>query len=121
MLLKDVRLTLANIVSDSSKETVQVVSARPDTDKDSVIIGYKLEIATRRCSKNPVKLPKSDENKAAVEALDKLLKKQDYVEVKLKEPVIRLYAMLSNGNLISGVSIKADGFEIVDSDDDLLG
>ena len=121
MLLKDVRLTLANIVSDSSKETVQVVSARPDTDKDSVIIGYRLEIATRRCSKNPVKLPNTAEVKKNIEAIDKLLKKQDFVEVKLEEPVIRLYAMLSSGNLISGVSIKAQGFEIVDNDDDLLG
>ena len=120
MLLKDVHVELSDVVADPSKTTVQVVNARPETNKELEIVGFRVEIATRRCSKNPVKLPKSDENKAAVEALDKLLKKQDFVEVKLKEPVIRLYAMLSSGNLVSGVSIKAEGLEIVD-EPDLLG
>lgn len=120
MLLKDVRISLENIVSDPSKSTVQVVNARPETDKESVITGYRLEIATRKCSRNPVKLPNTAEVKKNIDSIENLLKKQDFVEVKLEEPVIRLYAMLSNGNLISGVSIKADGFEIVD-EPDLLG
>lgn len=121
MLLKDVRLGLENILPDPNQKTVQAVSARLETDKQSVIIGGRLEILTRRGSRNPVKFPLNEENKRLTEQVAELLKKNDTVSVILKEPVVRPYAMLSAGNLISGVSVKADGFEIVDSDDDLLG
>lgn len=124
MLLKDIKLGLENVVADPSKSTVQVVGARPVTDKESVITGYRLEIATRKCSKNPVKLPNKPEVQQNIEILQKLLKKQDFVEVRLVNHVVMAYAMLSNGNLISGVSIKADSFTIVEPDaeaEDLLG
>lgn len=63
MLLKDVKIGLENIVADPSKATVQVVNTRTETDKESVITGYRLEIATRKCSRNPVKLPNTPEVK----------------------------------------------------------
>lgn len=120
MMLKDVKIGLENISADPSKKEVQAVSARPDTDKDSVIKGYRLEILTRRGSRNPVKLPLNEENKRLTEQVAELLRKNDTVSVILKDAVVRPYAMLSNGNLISGVSIKAEGFQIVE-EDDLLG
>lgn len=122
MMLKDIRLDLSNVVANPSKSTVQVVGARPETDKESVITGYRLEIATRKCSKNPVKLPNDEKVKENIEAINNLLKKKDFVEVKLHDPVIRAYALISSDNLISGVSIKADSFTIVepDAEEDLL-
>lgn len=121
MMLSDIRLGLENILPDANQKTVQVVSARPETDKDSVIKCWRLEILTRRGSRNPVKFPLSEENKRLTEQVAELLKKNDTVSVILKNEIIRPYAMISAGNLISGVSVKADSFEIVESDDDLLG
>ena len=121
MLLKDVKIGLENIVADPSKGTVQVVNARLETDKQSVIIGGRIEILTRRGSRNPVKLPLNEENKRNIETVAELLKKLDTVEVKLKDPTIMLYSMISNGNLVSGVSVKCPSLSIVDNDDDLLG
>ncbi|MCQ5144336.1 hypothetical protein [Enterocloster bolteae] len=122
MMLKDIRLDLSNVVANPSKSTVQVVGARPETDKESVITGYRLEIATRKCSKNPVKLPNKPEVQQNIENLQKLLKKQDFVEVKLMNHTVMAYALISSGNLISGVSIKADSFTIVEPEveEDLL-
>lgn len=121
MMLKDIKISLENIVANPQKETVQAVSARNDTDKSSVVIGYRLEILTRRGSRNPVKLPMSEENKKNTERVSALLKKQDTVSVILVNPIVRPYALISNGNLISGVSIKADSFTIVEpEDEDLL-
>lgn len=122
MLLSDIKIGLENIVADASKSTVQVVNARPETNKELEIVGFRVEIATRRCSKNPVKFPNDPKVKEKIGTLEKLLKKQDFVEVRLVDPVIKLYSMISNGNLISGVSIKADDFEILEDDGpDLLG
>lgn len=122
MMLKDIKLDLSNIVANPQEETVQAVSARNDTDKSSVIIGYRLEILTRRGSRNPVKLPLNEDNKKKIERVAELLKKHDTVEVILSDTTIRPYALISNGNLISGVSIKADSFTIVepDAETDLL-
>lgn len=121
MLLKDLRLGLENVVADPTKSTVQVVGARSDTDKDSKIIGVRLEALTRRGSRNPVKFPLTDENSENMERVKKLLNKQDTVSVILVNPVVRPYALISSGNLISGISIKADSFTIVEPDgEDLL-
>lgn len=123
MMLKDIKLDLSNVVADPSSDSVQAVAARSDTDKQSVIIGYRLEICTRRGSRNPVKFPMSEENKKNTERVSALLKKQDTVSVILVNPVVKPYALISSGNLISGVSIKADCFTIVEpeAEYDLLG
>lgn len=123
MMLKDIKLDLSNVVADPSSDSVQAVAARSDTDKQSVIIGYRLEICTRRGSRNPVKLPLNEDNKRNIERVAQLLKKLDTVEIILTDPVIKPYALVSSGNLISGVSIKADSFTIVEpeAEYDLLG
>lgn len=120
MLLKDLKIGLENIVVDPQKTSVQVLDVRTDVDSKSQIIGYKLTILTRKFSKNPVKIPPTPENKCSIEQLGDLLKTQDSVEVILQNPVVKAYAMLSNGNLISGVSVKCDSFTIVQEDDDDL-
>lgn len=121
MMFKDIKMDLSNVVADPSKKEVQAVAARAESDKNSVITGYRLEICTRRGSRNPVKLPMSEENKKNTERVSDLLKKQDTVSVILVNPVVRPYALISSGNLISGISIKADSFTIVEPDgEDLL-
>lgn len=122
MMLKDIRIGLENVVADPTKEAVQAVVARSDTDKQSVIIGYRLEICTRRGSRNPVKFPMGEENKKNTERVSDLLKKYDTVSVILINPVVKPYALINSGNLISGVSIKAESFTIVEpeAETDLL-
>lgn len=121
MMFKDIKMDLSNVVADPSKKEVQAVAARAESDKNSVITGYRLEICTRRGSRNPVKLPMSEENKKNTERVSDLLKKQDTVSVILVNPVVRPYALISSGNLFSGISIKADSFTIVEPDgEDLL-
>ena len=117
MLLKDVRLGLNNVVANPNKDTVDVVGARPVIDNNQVIIGYRLDILTCRYSRNAVKLENTAKNKALVDQINVLLRTNSLVEVMLINPVVKAYAMLSNGSLISGVSIKADSF-VIDSDDD---
>lgn len=122
LMLKDLKVGMENVLADPSKKSVEAVSARNDTDKSSVVIGYRLEILTRRGSRNPVKFPLNEENKQNIARVAELLKKNDSVSVILKEPIVKPYALISNGNLISGVSIKADSFTFVepDADEDLL-
>lgn len=117
MLLKDLRLGLSNVVANPNKSTVEVVSARPYTDAHQVIIGYRLDILCCRYARNAVKLENTAENKALVEQVNALLRTQSLVEVNLINPVVRAYAMISNGNLLSGISIKADTFTIASDDD----
>ena len=120
MNLNDARLSLENVVADPSKSTVQVVGARPDVDRDQKIIGYRLTILTCKYSRNPVKLPATPENKVLVDQLNGMFRTLDSVEVLLTNPVVRAYALLANGNLLSGISIKADTFVIAPDEEEIL-
>lgn len=120
MLLKDVMLTMGNIIESPNGTNVRVVSCRQDKDSTGVVVGYRAEMITRRYTKNPVKFPVSAENKTNMEQLEKQLQNKDSVTIELKNPVLKLYAMNSSGKLLSGVSVKADGFTIVDDESDLL-
>ncbi len=88
------------------------------------IEGYNLDfLAIKGCSQT-VKLPLTA--KKAVEELQKLLAdKQTLVHVKLIAPVLRPYSMYRNGELFTGISVTADGFEVTSTekpevDDDLI-
>lgn len=122
MNLSDVRIGLKNIVANPTKDEVQVVEASDDIDfQTKNTIGFKLNILTCKYSRNWVKLPLSEEVSTKVEQVKELLKAQEAVSVHLKNPVIRLYAMPGKNNTVnSGVSIKADSFDIVSGIDDLL-
>ena len=116
MSLSDLRLTLANVVADPSKPTVQVVDARTDTDDKQNITGYRLTMLACKYKRNPVKLPATPENRALVERLNDMFHTQDIVEISLTNPVVKAYSMSSNGSNFSGVSVKADSFSIEDDD-----
>ena len=121
MRLNDIRLGLSNIVADPSmgNNIVQVVAARLDTDKEQHITGVRLTVLTRRYSQSAAKLPYSENNKLLYEQLQEKLKKDDMATVILVNPVIVPYALIANGNLLSGVSIKADTFKWPDDDEPL--
>lgn len=119
MRLIDVMLTMGNIIDSPDGKKVKVVSCRQDTDTNGTVLGCRVEMATRRLTRNAAKFPATKENIDNIERLEKLLQKNDYVTIELDNPVLKLYAMSSNGKLLSGVSVKADGFTIID-DDDLL-
>lgn len=122
MKLNDVRISLKNILADPTKNVAEVVEVKEDIDKQTQnITGYRLNILTCKYSRNPVKLPVSDEVTAKIGQLKELLKAQEVVSVRLNNPVVRLYSLLGNNNtIISGVSIKADTFDIISEVDDLL-
>ena len=71
-----------------------------------------------------MKLPLSA--KKAVEELQKTLSdKQTIVRVKFNNLIMRAYAMNRNGELFTGISATADGFEITSTekpeiDDDII-
>mgnify|MGYP001041631001 CR=1 FL=1 len=79
------------------------------------IEGYNIDfLAIKGCSQT-VKLPLSA--KKAVEELQKLLSdKQTIVRVKLNNLAMRAYAMHRNGELFTGISATADGFEITSTE-----
>lgn len=119
MMLRDLPLTVAFIAADKKdgeKNIVQVISTRHDIEHKTIT----LSVATCNYSRTNAKVPDTDENRKKLDVLQKKLATRDVTKVRLIHPVVRAYAMVSNNNLYSGVSIKADDFIIVDDSNDNL-
>lgn len=124
MYLSNVKVELSNLnqkgVPSDSADAVAVNFKVPDK-KTGVIQAYDVVCIGARGSNYSLRVPYSPENKDKVAVLQKRLAKDEIVRVipdsgSLK---IALYAFLGeNGNLISGVSVKADTFEISDNNDE---
>ena len=121
MRLNEVRMSLANVVANPTlgKDIVQVVEARLDSDQNQVLVSVRLVVLTTKYSRNAVKLPYNEANKALYEQLKDKLKDSDYVTAVLVNPKVSPYAMINNGSLLSGISIKADSAKLTDDDDEL--
>ena len=121
MRLQDLKVGLENVVANPTlgKDVVQVVEARLDSDNNQVLVAVRLTVLTTKYSRNAVKLPYNEANKALYEQLQDTLKQNDYATVILLNPKVVPYAMISNGSLISGISIKADSARIADDDESL--
>ena len=121
MRLQDLKVGLENVVANPTlgKDVVQVVEVRLDSDQNQVLVSVRLVVLTTKYSRNAVKLPYNEANKALYEQLQDKLKKNDYATVILLNPKVVPYAMISNGSLISGISIKADSARITDDDESL--
>lgn len=121
MRLSDIRLSLANVVANPTlgKDIVQVVEVRLDSDEHQVITGVRLGILTCKYSRNSVKLPYNEATRSLYEQIQKALKDTDVLTVILSNPKIMAYAMISNGSLLSGISIKADSAKVTDDEEDL--
>ncbi len=121
MRLSDVRLGLENVVANPRMgvNVVQVVEARLDSDQNQVMTGVRLGILTCKYSRNAVKLPYNEKNHALYEQLQNKLKNSDCITVVLTNPKVIPYAMINNGSLLSGISIKADSAKLADDDEPL--
>lgn len=124
------RTVLGCITQKASDRDVEVQSTSirykrgEDGKATTEIEGYNLDfLAIKGCSQT-VKLPLSA--KKAVEELQKTLSdKQTIVRVKFNNLIMRAYAMNRNGELFTGISATADGFEITSTekpeiDDDII-
>lgn len=110
------RMSLSNIVPKSSDKDVEILSAIPrmkrgvDGKPTEVIEGYNLSFLALKGCDQTVKLPLSA--KPAVEELQKLLAdKQTIVRVRFNNLIMRAFA-INRGDLMTGISCSADGFEI---------
>lgn len=126
------RMVLGNITPKASDRDVEVqsVSMRYKRGEDGTPImtepdGFNLEVLSLKCSSQTIKLNLSA--KKEVEELQKILSdKQTIVRVKFNNLVIKPYALKSNtnGELLTGLSCTADGFEITSTEkpeiDDLI-
>lgn len=128
------RMVLGNITPKASNKDVEVLKVAPRYKRDAqnqpteILDGYALTFLALKGTDQLCKLPLSA--KPAVEELQKLLEDgQSLVRVRLKNPVMRPYALnsSSNGNgLLTGISMSADGFEVTsvekidDIDDEMI-
>ena len=119
MLLNDLTLTLDTInASKLDAGCIKVIGGREHIVSDSASKQPSeiwLTMLTTRGSRNTVKLPLTDDNRAKLNDLLVQLKGSDTVIICLDNPRVRAYAFPGrDGSVISGVSVKADSFEIVD-------
>lgn len=124
MRLQDIRMTIRSINHSTTTDVVKIVGARLQTDNNQVVIGVTFDMVAAGYSRTAVKCPLTDANRALVDAVQKGIRTSEAVEAELVNPVIKPYALISNGNLISGVSVKADTIKLKDEalkfDDDLF-
>lgn len=117
MKLNDIRLSLANInrrEKDSTCECIGVSFLKDIKDPD-VVKGYKFECAGVRGSTFDIKTDNSEENKEVFDKIEKILKKEEDVKIIAEELTVKAYALINEkGNLLSGISAKADSISIVD-------
>ncbi len=115
------RMVLGNVTPKASDRDVEVQNVAPRFKRDEQnkptqeIEGYNLSFLAIKGCDQTVKLPLTA--KKAVEELEKLLSdKQTIVRVKLNNLAMRAYAMHRNGELFTGISATADGFEITSTE-----
>lgn len=124
MRLQDLKLNIRNINYNSNTDVVKLVGARLQSDNQQIVIGVTFDMVTAGYSRTAVKCPLTDANRALVDAVQRAIRTSEAVEAELVNPIIRPYALISNGNLISGVSVKADTIKLKDEalefEDDLF-
>lgn len=124
MRLQDIRMTIRSINHSATTDVVKIVGARLQTDNNQVVIGVTFDMVAAGYSRVAVKCPLTDANRALVDAVQRSIRTREAVEAELVNPVIKPYALISNGNLISGVSVKADTIKLKDEalefEDDLF-
>lgn len=119
MKLKNVRMTMANVARTTNAKSMEVISTSviqkrndSNTGFTNEIEGYAVDCSAYRGDTLKVKFPVTVE--AKINKLKKLLYDDVTVEISFTGLKLTPYAMLGkDGSLISGVSAKADDFEIV--------
>ena len=126
MIISNIRLGLDNInakgVPSDSGKAVAVNFKVPDKETGA-IEAYDIVCVGAKGSNYSIRVPYSPENKEKVASLQKGLNKDEIIRI-IPDPEslsIKAYAFLGDkGNLISGVSVKADTFEISNDDDEFI-
>lgn len=126
MYLSNVKVDLSNLnqkdIPSDSADAVAVNFKVPDK-KTGEIKAYDIVCVGRKGSNYSIRIPFSPENKEKINALQKRLAKDEIVRVVPDSDSINisLYAFLGEkGNLVSGVSVKADTFSIADDEEDFI-
>jgi len=124
MYLSSIRFTLDNInakgIPSDSANAVAVNFKVPDK-KSGTIEAYDIVCIGAKGSNYSLRVPFSPENKEKVSALQKELIKYEVVRIVPDPDTLKIsaYAFLGEkGDLISGISVKAETFEIVANNDD---
>ncbi len=127
MKLRNLRLTLANIASNTSARSLPVnelgvIKERGEDGKPipDRIIGYSVTCAARR---DTITIKFSSTVKEEWEKLKELIDNDIYTEISFEGLVLTAYSLKSaSGDIVSGVSAKAQSFRIVKNEkDDLFG
>ena len=119
MKLRNIRLTMGNIARTTNAKSMEVIATSviqkrndSNTGFTDEIEGYAVDCSAYRGDTLKVKFPVTVE--AKINKLKKLLYDDVTVEISFSGLKLTPYAMLGkDGTLISGVSAKADDFEIV--------
>ena len=128
MKLRNVRLTLANVARTTNAKTMEAISVGSikvrldDGTYSDEITNYTIDCAAYRGDTLKVKFPVTVADKIA--ALKKHLDDDALVEISFSGLKLTPYAMKANdGSVLSGVSAKADDFELhvktLDLDDEI--
>lgn len=124
MKLRNVRLTLANVARTTNSKTMEVINVGTtkvrldDGTYSDEIANYTVECAAYRGDTLKVKFPVDVAEKIA--ELRKHLDNDELVEIGFKSLKLTPYAMKANdGSVLSGVSAKAEDFEIFVKEFDL--
>lgn len=124
MMLKELRLTLASVARTSNAKGMEVASVAPIYGRDETgtttdtVTGYSVNCSGNRGAIIKVKFPvtvkeKWEDLKNRLDTADVL------ITIGFKGLKITPYALTSkDGRLISGVSAKADDFEIINTQAD---
>ncbi len=126
MLISNIRLNLDNInakgLPSDSANAVAVNFKVPDKES-GVIEAYDIVCIGAKGSNYSLRVPFSAENKEKVDILQKDLNKFEIVRI-IPDPnslKISAYAFLGEkGNLVSGVSVKAETFTVEDDDEEIV-
>ncbi len=123
MKLKNIRLSIANIAKDPTQtslpvnETGTIFETAPETGIRSVI-GYSITCSGNKGDEIKIKLPLTTEKK--ITELKNLLDRDMDVAVEFSGLSLRAYAMkTSDGNVFSGISAKADDFDIISTPENI--
>lgn len=121
MRLKNLRLSISNVARTSNARTLAVNSVGEihAADRSNEIIGFSITCSVYRGDELRIKLPLTVQEKW--EQLKIALESDINIEISFTALKLTAYALKTEtGNIISGVSAKADDFEIVSTSADDL-
>lgn len=117
MNLRNIRLTLANVARTTNSKTMDVINVGTtrvrleDGSYSDEISNYTVTCAGYRGDSLKIKFPVTVAEK--IETLKNHLYNDELVEISFSGLKLTAYAMKANdGSILSGVSAKADDFEI---------